>query len=110
MIPTRVGRILRTLRHLRLRQITAQLRHRLSGGLQRQTWAGPGPASSAEQAHTAFLPAPAHAHFDGWRTFELIGRRVHFSDEIDWNITTEGPLWAFHLHQYIAPNSSLNTA
>lgn len=99
MIPGGLGRTLRTLRRLRARQIWGQLRHRVRGVRPRR-WNGPAPALRLRAPAAPFLGAPDHARFDGWRRVRLLNREVAFSDQIDWDFAGEGPLWAYHLHQF----------
>jgi uncharacterized heparinase superfamily protein len=58
------------------------------------------PALRVDASVQPFLPAPPHAAFDGWGCIRLIGREHHFGDGIDWDFMDEGPLWAYHLHQF----------
>jgi hypothetical protein len=95
-----LGRTMRHVRHLRPAQITAQLRHLLLGEGRRSSRSPTSPALRVEAAAVAFLPAPAHARYDGALGFELIHRRHRFRDEIDWSELGNGPLWAFHLNQF----------
>jgi len=53
-----------------------------------------------DRATGAFLPAPAHAQFDGALGFELLGRKHQFREGVDWDFLDYGPLWLFHLHQF----------
>ncbi|MBW2273421.1 MAG: alginate lyase family protein [Deltaproteobacteria bacterium] len=100
MNPRSLPRLLRTLRHLRPRQALAQLGHVLRGGVRPVELSGAAPALRVEAAAQPFLPAPAHASFDGWRRFVLLGREHGFRDGVDWDFMDEGPLWAYHLHQF----------
>jgi uncharacterized heparinase superfamily protein len=97
--PGGLGRTLRTLRPLRARQLWGQLRQRLRGVRPRR-WSGPAPTLRLRAPVAPFLEAPAHARFDGWRRFRLLNREVSFQDQIDWDFAGEGPLWAYHLHQF----------
>lgn len=96
---SRIGRILRTVRPLRPRQAVAQLRAVLPRRRGSASAGGPG-SLRVERATAPFLPAPRHARWDGGRRIELIGRRVVFRDGIDWDFAGEGPLFAYHLHQF----------
>lgn len=95
-----LARTLRHVRHLRPAQITAQLRHLLVGEGRQSSRVPSLPSRHVSAAAVPFLPAPAHAHYDGGLGFELIHRAHRFRDEIDWNDLAMGPLWAFHLHQF----------
>jgi len=95
-----LARALRTLRHLRPAQIAGQLCHRLRGRPHATRIAGPPPTLALKAPDTPFLGAPAHAYTDGWRRFRLLNREVVFSDRPDWDHAGEGPLWAYHLHQF----------
>jgi uncharacterized heparinase superfamily protein len=95
------GRVLRTVRHIRPRQALAQLQYLVRGKAAPVTWDEPAPALAVTPGSVEpFLPAPDHARFDGHRRIALIGREVAFRDEIDWDFSGEGPLWAYHLHQF----------
>ncbi len=95
-----LGRLLRTALHLRPIQIFAQIRDTFTPAVSPVAESFDVPKRSVLQSHTDFLPAPEHAHFDAWRSITLVGRRVDFRDGINWNHQGEGPLWAFHLHQF----------
>lgn len=95
-----LARTLRTLRHLRPAQIVGQLRLRLHGRPEPVAFAGPPPELALEAPATPFLGAPAHAATDGWRRFRLLNREVVFPERPDWGYAGEGPLWAYHLHQF----------
>lgn len=95
-----LARTVRTVRYLRPVQIAAQVRHLLAGEAGRGEPAGSLPSRGVDAVEVPFLPAPAHAHYDGVLGFELIHRAHRFRDEIDWNYLGDGPLWAFHLHQF----------
>ena len=43
---------------------------------------------------------PRHASWEGPGRIRLINREVRFQGEIDWDFQGEGPLWAYHLHQF----------
>ncbi|MGH0034433.1 MAG: heparinase II/III domain-containing protein [Myxococcota bacterium] len=94
-----VGRVLRTVRHIRPRQAWAQVRHLARRGPRRAAAGGSGELRVSAPA-TPFLPAPRHARWDGGRKIELIGREIVFRDAIDWDFSGEGPLFAYHLHQF----------
>jgi len=94
------GRVLRTVRHLRPVQVWAQAQHVLRGAPRPVRLEGPAPRLRVQRVPAPFLPAPLHARWDGGRRVELIGRPVAFADAIDWDFAGEGPLWAYHLHQF----------
>lgn len=94
------GQILRTVRHLRPHQLAAEVLHVLTGGKKPAKRPIAAPTRSVAAASVPFLPAPAHARFDGACGFELIHRAHHFRDKIDWNYEGQGALWSFHLHQF----------
>ena len=95
-----VGRMLRTVRHIRPRQALAQLRHMLAGPVAPVGLAGPPPELSASSPVAPFLPAPRHAGYDGRGRICLLAREVEFRGGIDWDFGGEGPLFAYHLHQF----------
>lgn len=95
-----LGRWLRTVRHLRARQVAGQIRLRLRGTAAPAPRAGPAPTLAFATPATPFLPAPPHAFSDGARRFRLRGREVAFTERIDWDVTSEGPLWAYDLHSF----------
>lgn len=95
-----VGRMLRMARHVKPSQILAQLRHAVSGGVRPVVWSGPTPPLRIAEAAAPFLPAPPHAHFDGFRRIEVVGRPVVFRDGIEWDHLDEGLLWSYHLHEH----------
>ncbi len=95
-----LGQRLRTVRHLRPHQFAAAVLHVVKGGRTPQVKPVAAPSLRVKAASAPFLPAPAHARFDGARSFELIRRSHDFRDKIDWNYEGLGPLWAFHLHQF----------
>jgi hypothetical protein len=84
---------------MRARQVWAQVRY-VGRGAPRTVAAGPGAALRVARATTAFPPAPPHARWDGGRRIRLIGREVVFRDRFDWDYSAEGPLFAYHLHQF----------
>ncbi len=97
---TRVGRLIRTLRHLRPRQLVAQIEHGVRGIRPPEPLAEAPPVFAAARAAVAFLPAPPHARFDGWQRLQLINRERAIGDPPDWEFAGEGPLYAYHLHQF----------
>ncbi|MEN8181208.1 MAG: hypothetical protein ABFS46_01590, partial [Myxococcota bacterium] len=100
MRPRSVGRFLRTVGHLRARQISGQLRQRLfpPGASSREP---PRPPNLvATRPEVDFLPAPPHARVEPPAVFRLLHREVDFGERVDWDFRGEGPLWAYHLHQF----------
>lgn len=95
-----LARLLRTACRYRAVQLFAQIKHRMLDEGRPGVESGQAPALAATAAKTAFLPAPAHAKFDGERGFELIARPHRFDDAIDWNHQDHGPLWVYHLNQF----------
>ncbi len=100
MSPPTPARLWRTLRRLRGDQARAQLRHRLRGAPAPRPWVGEAPELGVQAPRAPFLHAPPHARYEGEGTFDLLNREVEFRQGIDWDYTEEGPLWAFHLHQF----------
>ncbi len=99
MSPTQIPRMLRTLWYLRPEQWTGRARLALRPARPRRA-EGP-PARLAVPAPRApFLPPAAHIRVRGLEALELIGRQVAWPDGIDWGYEGEGPLWAYHLHQF----------
>jgi uncharacterized heparinase superfamily protein len=99
MRPAELGRLWRTLRHLRREQITGQLRRRLRGPA--APLAIPADPRLRElRPRTSFLPAPAHARFAPPGRVRLLNREVAFGERVDWSFAAEGPLWSYHLHQF----------
>ncbi|MED5261179.1 MAG: heparinase II/III family protein [Myxococcota bacterium] len=98
MSRTSVARWIRTLRHLRADQAAAQLRH-FAGGKVTPVRLNPPVTWGASPVPVPFLGAPAHIEGDGSR-LRLLRCEVDFGDRIDWDRAAEGPLWAFHLHQF----------
>jgi hypothetical protein len=98
------GRVLRTVRHLRLSQAVAQLRHVLVP--HRQSAAAldsEPPPLTARAAAVPFLPPPRHVR--AWRhrdttTIRLLNREISFRGEVDWGFEGEGPLFGYQLHHF----------
>lgn len=96
-----VPTVLRTLRHLRARQVVHQALHVLRGPPGRPIpFRGEPPALSCNAPAAPFLGAPPHARGDGRGGVRLLNREVHFVGGIDWRHAQEGPLWAYQLHQF----------
>ena len=93
-------RLVRTLRPLRARQWVAQSRHALRGVGSPVVWDRPGPLFSDTGAAASFLEPPAHARVEPGPTIRLIGASLDAHPEIDWGWTEDGPLFAYHLHQF----------
>jgi hypothetical protein len=95
-----LARTLRTLRHVRPRQLAAQLWH-AAGPRARPREVDPGSVHWAvDSLAVPPLPPPAHARWDGAGRIELVGREVDFGslEAIDFSHTACGPLWAYQLH------------
>jgi len=92
-------RWLRTVRHLRPGQGLAQLRYAASGGVRVAPAPDTPPAAIAEHVAVPFLPAPEHADVAGGR-LGLLNREMALEPLLDWDFSAEGPLFAFHLHQF----------
>lgn len=92
-------RLLRTVRHLRPGQGLAQLRYIASGGVKIAPAPKTPPTAIVERVAVPFLPAPEHAHVSGSR-LRLLNREVSLGPPVDWGFAAEGPLFAFHLHQF----------
>lgn len=111
MKPAELPRLLRTLRHIPPKQLTAQLRHVFADEGRPGVARGEALPLAVDRVHAPFLPAPPHAHFDGDLGFELIARSHRFASQIDWQFDGHGPLWSFHLHQFDwARDASLSPA
>ena len=97
-----VARLLRTVRHVRPAQAVAQLRHLIAPRHRISRLAAP-PPLAVERAAAPFLPPADHARVvagDGGVRVRLIEREVGFRERVDWDHAAEGPLWAYHLHQF----------
>lgn len=106
------GRVWRTVRHLLPRQAWAQMRHLAGGAPAPASWDGPAPSLARGPVPAPFLPAPAHARWDGTGRLVLIERGVELGSAPaapsapgagrgwDWDHAEAGPLWAYHLHQF----------
>lgn len=94
-------RLLRTLWYLRPEQWVGQVRRRLGtpGGPVRA--GGSPPRLRFTEPAVPWLGAPSHASCDG-RAIELLRRRLPIGEDgcIDWDYAGEGPLFAYHLHQF----------
>jgi len=95
----RLGTWLRTVRHLRPRQLPAQVRHKLRG-VRSVPFRGPAPGLALDAPAAPFLPAPPSASCADGRRFTLLNREVDLGDPVDWGHAGEGPLWSFLLHQF----------
>ncbi len=94
----RAATVLRTLRHLRPTQALAQLQHMLFGLPAPRHGTGANPSPAIERSYCPFLPPPAHVKGDPVR-IELLATSFVFEDRADWETQTQGPLFAYHLHQ-----------
>lgn len=100
MSEANLGRWLRTVRHLRGRQVAGQILHRLRPPRAPRSRARPAPALAVARPFVPFLPAPAAAWSDGGLRFRLRNREVAFEGHVDWDFADAGPLWAFDLHAF----------
>jgi len=100
---SRIGRLatlLRTVRHIRLRQGAAQLQHALLGLRPPARLDEPPPLLSVRRIVVPFLPPPAHVRVDAPGRLELLNREAELTEPIDWDFEGEGPLWSYHLHEF----------
>ncbi len=98
-----VGRVLRTVRHFRLRQGAAVLRHAFAGPIRPRQLDRSAPELAVARVGVPFLAPPSHAHLverSEHLSVQLVNREVVFREGIDWDYAGEGPLWAYHLHQF----------
>lgn len=100
MTPRRLLTFARTLWYLKPAQVRGQIAHALGRGARRVAVSGPPPEPGFEAPKVPWLTPPPHARWDGGARVELIGREVSFAGGIDWAFAREGPLFAFHLHQF----------
>ncbi|MCP3985952.1 MAG: hypothetical protein GY723_16340 [bacterium] len=100
MRPQEIPRLLRTLGYLRRSQWTGQLRRALLPASKPRHANGRKARLSGTMPTTPFLAPAAHIRTQGPLALELVGREVRWQAEIDWETHTEGPLWAYHLHQF----------
>ncbi|MCG8591819.1 MAG: heparinase II/III family protein [Proteobacteria bacterium] len=94
----RLGRLARTLSHLRASQLWGQLWHAVDARIRPVEPSGTPPELWRDGA-LEFLPGPAHARLEPGLRLRLIRRQVTFDEGIDWDFADEGPLFAYHLHQ-----------
>ena len=94
------GTVLRTVRHLRPRQVLHQLLDSVRGPLRPAPPPAPPPVWALERPTAPFPGAPSHARLQGPARVELLNRSHDFGERIDWELAEEGPLFAFHLHQH----------
>lgn len=99
-MPGAIGRVLRTLRHLRPRQAYGQLRRRLVGPVAPRRAGGSEPRLAVRSAVASFLPPAAHAATSSAREVRLLERSAVFAGPPDWDHAFHGPLWQFHLHYH----------
>jgi len=95
-----LARTLRTVRHLKPRQLVAQVWHTLGPVSQPVAMAPEGAAWAIDGLAASPLPPPDHARWDGAGRIELIHRAVDFGSAaaIDFAHAVDGPLWAYQLH------------
>lgn len=82
------------------RQVVGALRFAIAPKVRRVEVGGEPPPLAVSRAAVPFLAAPAHARYDGSRRLRLLNREVECADGVDWDREDQGPLWAFHLHQF----------
>ncbi len=97
---TAPGTLLRTVRHLHPRQVWHHALHVLLPAARSAEPPPDLPAPALQRAAAPFPGAPAHAHFEPPDRVTLLNREARFDGRIDWDIQSEGPLFAFHLHQH----------
>lgn len=93
-------RLLRTLWYLRREQWSGQLRRALPvrSGPARLGLAAP--QLRLERPLTPWLGAPPHTACQGLDRIRLINQEVSFRQGIRWDVSEQGPLFAYHLHQF----------
>ncbi|MBW2237362.1 MAG: hypothetical protein JRG85_18480, partial [Deltaproteobacteria bacterium] len=94
------GTVLRTVRHLRPRQVLHQLLDAVRGPVRPAPPPATPPVWALERPTAPFPGAPSHARLQGPARVELLNRSHDFGERIDWELAEEGPLFAFHLHQH----------
>jgi hypothetical protein len=72
----------------------------LRGGARPIQFHGLPPTLRLREPGVPYLGAPGHASWDRPDRIRLINREVGFGEGIDWDWSGEGPLWAYHLHQF----------
>ncbi len=96
----RIARVARTLRHLRFEQMLAQSVHAVRGVGSPIEIDGPAPSLAVTSSPSPFPGPAAHARFEPGPRITLLGVTVEFGSGIDWDFEREGPLFAYHLHQF----------
>lgn len=95
-----IPRLIRTLRHLRTEQVVGRAGRMLRGEVRPVQFHGPPPTLRFREPVVPYLGAPGHASWIRPDRIRLINREVGFREGIDWDFRGEGPLWAYHLHQF----------
>ncbi|GAF68230.1 unnamed protein product, partial [marine sediment metagenome] len=95
-----IPRLIRTLRHLRSEQLIGRARRMLRSEVTPIPVSSPPPTLRVREPLAPYLGPPDHVSWKGPGRIRLINREVRFRDGIDWDFTGEGPLWAYHLHQF----------
>lgn len=100
----RIPTVVRTLRPLRAAQLAAQLRHVLFGLGAPARVQGPAPRLAVDASAVAFLPPAPHVGVEGEpgaRRLRLLGLERPLPEPgPDWEDTSHGPLFAYHLHEH----------
>lgn len=93
-------RLVRTLWYLRREQWVGQLRRASSLRPKPARLGGAPPRLRLDGPVVPWLGAPPHAVCEGLARIRLISREADFSDGFRWDISDEGPLFSYHLHQF----------
>ena len=104
----KVGTVLRTLYHLRLKQLIYQLKYRLDvPTLFFKSWSLEN--NLTEVSSFDFLKIPLTFQSQPFR-FTFLNRSITFDSEIDWNYISEGKLWSYNLNYFdFITNENLNS-
>jgi uncharacterized heparinase superfamily protein len=97
--PSELGRLLRTVRHLRPAQIAGQLARPLRSHRPRRAGGEPARLRVSAPA-TAFLDVAPHAHESDRDRVAMLHRSLAQGERVDWEHGALGPLWQFHLHYH----------
>ncbi|MAG33635.1 MAG: hypothetical protein CL908_22380 [Deltaproteobacteria bacterium] len=96
----RLPTVVRSLRRLRVRQALAQAQHMMVGPPAPRRATGAAPILAIDCVETSFLQPPAHVHWRGEGSIELLATPFELGDRVDWETRAQGPLFAYHLHQH----------
>ncbi len=94
-----LGTWLRTLWYLRGAQWRGQARRALARGHRPKRWTGAPPRLGLRAPAVPYLGASAHVGIANGR-LRLLNRELALGEGIDWGFRGEGPLFAYHLHQF----------